>query len=63
MAERISFEDQITKNKIKSWILIAVVLVFFIALGYIIALVVDPSYFFIIMIVSIIFSLGYTLIS
>src|SRR5436190_1077402 len=61
--ERLSFEDQIAKNKIKSVLLIGVVFVFFIVLGYIIAQFFDPSYFLFIMIISIIFSLGYTLIS
>ena len=58
--ERISFHDQIQRNKIKSVILIGIIIVFFILLGYVIAILVDPSYFFIIMIISIIFSLAYT---
>jgi heat shock protein HtpX len=37
--------------------------VFFIILGYVISAILDPSYFFIIMIISIIFSLSYTVIS
>ena len=61
--QRLSFHDQIIRNKIKSFILIAVIFAFFIILGYIISLVLDPSYFFIIMIFAIIFSLSYTLIS
>lgn len=60
---RISFQDQITKNKIKSVILMVTIFIFFIIFGFIIALVLDPSYFFIVMIFSIIFSLSYTLIS
>lgn len=60
MKEKISFEDQITKNKVKSVILMAIIVVFFIVLGYAISFVLDPSYFFIIMIFSIIFSLVYT---
>ena len=63
MSERLSFEDQIARNKFKSVVLIAIIVVFFIVLGYVIALVLDPSYFFVIMIISIIFSLSYTLIS
>lgn len=63
MPQRISFQDQIQKNKLKSLLLIALVFIFFIILGYIIAIILDPSYFFIIMIFSIIFSLSYTLIS
>ncbi len=61
--QRLSFEDQITKNKLKSFVLVAVMFIFFIVLGYIISAVLDPSYFFIIMIISIVFSLSYILIS
>lgn len=61
MAERISFDDEIQKNKIKSFLLIAIVFVFFIILGYVISMVLDPSYFFIIMIFAVIFSLIYVL--
>ena len=63
MVQKISFRDEIKRNKIKSVILISIIFIFFIFLGYIIALVLNPSYFFIIMIVSIIFSLSYVLIS
>ncbi len=59
MPERISFEEQITRNKIKSFLLIAVIFAFFIALGYFISSILDPSYFFIIMIFASIFSLIY----
>lgn len=63
MAEKTSFHDEIQKNKIKSFVLIIVILIFFLVLGYIISAILDPSYFFIIMIISIIFSLSYILIS
>src|SRR3989344_4513731 len=63
MADKVSFHEHITRNKLKSFLLIVIIVAFFIVLGYIIALVLDPSYFFIIMIFSIIFSLGYVLIS
>ena len=63
MAQKISFRDEIKRNKIKSIVLISIIFIFFILLGYIIALVLNPSYFFIIMIISIIFSLSYVLIS
>lgn len=56
---RISFQDQIQRNKIKSVALIGIIFVFFILLGYIISMVLDPSYFFIIMIFATIFSLIY----
>ncbi|MEK6858951.1 MAG: M48 family metallopeptidase [Nanoarchaeota archaeon] len=61
--QRVSFEDQITKNKLKSVLLMTIVIAFFIVLGYVVAQLFDPSYFFIIMIISIIFSLGYTIFS
>ncbi len=63
MADKVSFHEHILKNKIKSFVLIGIILIFFIVLGYVIALVLDPSYFFIIMIFSIIFSIGYVLVS
>lgn len=58
-----SFYDQIRWNKIKSFILIFVIFIFFIILGFIISLILDPSYFFIVMIFATIFSLSYILIS
>ncbi len=63
MAQRLSFQDQIQKNKLKSIALMSIIIIFFIVLGYFISLILDPGYFFIIMIISIIFSLSYTLIS
>ena len=59
MTQKTSFEDQIQSNKIKSFLLIVTIFAFFLMLGYIIALVLDPGYFFIIMSFSIIFSLIY----
>ena len=41
----------------------AVIFIFFILLGFVISLALDPSYFFIIMIIATIFSLSYLLIS
>ena len=61
--KRLSFHEQIRKNKIKSVILIIIIFLGFIALGFIISLALDPSLFFIIMIISTIFSLGYILLS
>ena len=63
MAERLSFHTQIQKNKLKSVLLIIVIFIFFILLGYLISLALDPGYFFIIMIFATIFSLIYILIS
>ncbi|MBM3232467.1 M48 family metallopeptidase [Candidatus Pacearchaeota archaeon] len=61
--ERISFRDEISKNKIKSFLLMGFIIVIMIALGYVISMLFDPSYFFFVMILSIIISLSYTLIS
>ncbi|MBU2496942.1 MAG: M48 family metallopeptidase [Nanoarchaeota archaeon] len=63
MVERISFHDEIRNNQIKSFFLVIVIFFFFVLLGYVIALALDPGYFFIIMIFSIIFSLSYILIT
>src|SRR3989338_99076 len=59
MAERLSFEDQISRNKLKSFVLMVIIFIFFLILGYFISMIVDPSLFFIIMIFSIIISLIY----
>src|SRR3989344_1454129 len=61
--ERTSFYNEIKNNKIKSFFLIAIIFVFFLILGFVISLALDPSYFFIVMSFSTIFSLGYILIS
>ncbi|MEK6847334.1 MAG: M48 family metallopeptidase [Nanoarchaeota archaeon] len=63
MAERISFHDEIRRNKLKSIVLLMLIIVIFIAIGFVLTFVFDPSYFFFIMILSIIISLSYTLIS
>lgn len=63
MVERLHFEDQINRNKIKSVVLMFFIVVVIILFGYLISFALDPGYFFIIMIFSIIFSLSYTLIS
>lgn len=60
---RISFRDEINRNKIKSFLLMGFIILILIALGYVISMLFDPSYFFIIMVLSIIISLSYTLIS
>ena len=61
--DRLSFHDQIRNNKIKSLALIIVIFIFFLILGYIISIILDPGFFFIIMIISIVFSISYILIS
>lgn len=60
--ERIDFRDQIEKNKRNSFLLIFSIVLIIVAFGYIIANLFDESYFFIILIFSIIFSVFYPLI-
>ncbi|MDD5741609.1 MAG: M48 family metallopeptidase [Candidatus Nanoarchaeia archaeon] len=60
---RISFHDQISRNKWKSIFLIVIIFLVFLALGYFISLATDPGFFFIIMIASIVISILYILIS
>ena len=59
----IDFRDQISRNKAKSFFLIISVFVVMVALGYAISQAFNPGYFFGIMILSIIISLSYILIS
>lgn len=59
---RISFYDQIAANKRKSIFLMFCVIAVFIALAYVISKAASPGYFFVIMIVSVIFSTTYTII-
>ena len=61
--QRVDFRDQISKNKTKSFFLVAVVFIVLILLGYVISMAFDPSYFFFIMIIAIVFSILYTMIS
>lgn len=63
MVERLSFQDEISRNKFKSFLLMMIVFLIIIALGYIISYAVAPGYFFTIMIVATIFSLSYILVS
>jgi len=58
--EKISFFDQIERNKRNSYILIFFVFLVLIGMGYVFAQIYDPGLTFIILIFSIIFSLGYT---
>jgi heat shock protein HtpX len=61
--KRIYFDDQISRNKAKSFVLMAVVFAVLIVLGYVISFAFNPGYFFFIMVVSIIFSISYLLFS
>ena len=63
MKKRIDFRDQITRNKRKSVFLMFSVFVVLVLLGYVISLAFSPEYFFLIMIIAIIFSISYLLIS
>ena len=60
---RVDFHDQISNNKWKSFFLMAIIFIVFVLLGYVISFAFEPGFFFIIMIISIIFSLSYLLIS
>jgi heat shock protein HtpX len=61
MSDRISFHDQISRNKLKSFFLIIIIFIVFVALGAIIGLVMGPDYFLIIMILAIIISIIYVI--
>ncbi|MFH1500979.1 MAG: M48 family metallopeptidase [archaeon] len=61
MEKRVSFHDQIQRNKIKSVLLIISIVVFFIIVGFVISMALDPGYFFVIMIFSIIISMIYVI--
>jgi len=63
MNKRIDFRDQIKKNKYYSVFLMIGIFIVLVLLGYVISLAFDPGYFFVIMIISIIFSLSYILAS
>jgi heat shock protein HtpX len=58
--KHIDFRDQIKRNKIKSFFLVASISIFIVLLGYVISFAFSPEYFFTIMIIAIIFSLIYT---
>ncbi len=58
--KKIDFRDQISSNKRKSFFLMIVVAIVLVVLGYVISMAFAPEYFFLIMIIAIIFSLGYT---
>ncbi|MGD9276834.1 MAG: M48 family metallopeptidase [Candidatus Pacearchaeota archaeon] len=60
---RIDFRDQINRNKHKSIFLMIGVFIILVLFGYVISFAFDPGFFFFTMIISIIFSLSYILIS
>lgn len=62
-ARRIDFRDQASRNKWKSVFLMGIIFIVFIVFGYVISFAFDPGFFFIVMIISIVVSLGYIWIS
>lgn len=58
---KISFYDQIARNKRKSILLLISIFIIFIALGYAISFAFSPDYFFLIMVLAIIISISYIL--
>ena len=60
---RVDFRDQISKNKWKSFFLMIIIFVVFVLFGYVISMAFEPGFFFMIMIISIVFSISYILIS
>lgn len=63
MEQRLDFRDEIAKNKVKSVLLMMLIGVFIIILGFVISMFLDPTLFFFIMIISIIISILYLIIS
>ena len=61
--ERIDFRDQISGNKTKSFFLILIVIIFIVALGYVISRAFSPAYFSFIMIIASLFAILYVVIS
>ncbi|PIO08705.1 zinc metalloprotease HtpX [Candidatus Pacearchaeota archaeon CG10_big_fil_rev_8_21_14_0_10_34_12] len=60
---RVDFRDEISRNNLKSVLLMISIFIVFVLFGYVISFAFDPGFFFVIMIISIIFSLSYILIS
>ncbi|MEM2954815.1 MAG: M48 family metallopeptidase [Candidatus Nanoarchaeia archaeon] len=61
--DKLSFYEQIAKNKRKSFFLVIVVFVVLIAIGYAISYAFDPGYFFTVMIIATIISLLYVMLT
>ena len=59
MAGRISFHEQISRNKWKSFFLLFFIFLVFVIIGYIVGIVLGPDYFMIVMILAIIISISY----
>lgn len=63
MVQRISFHDQISSNKWKSFFLMTIIFIVLVLFGYVISFAFAPGFFFIIMVISIVISLSYIWIS
>jgi heat shock protein HtpX len=63
MVERVSFHDEIRRNKIKSFFLAIIIVVIFAVIGYVISQIYAPESLFFFLILAIIASILYTLIS
>jgi heat shock protein HtpX len=59
----VDFRDEISRNKLKSFFLMSIIFVVIVLFGWVISMAFEPGYFFLIMIISIIFSISYILIS
>ena len=59
MSDRISFHDQISRNKWKSVFLIVIIFLVLVVMGYVIGMALGPDYFAIIMIIAVVISIGY----
>jgi heat shock protein HtpX len=60
--ERINFQDQISRNKLKSFLLIFIIIVVFILIGFVISFAFSPGDFFVIMAFASIIAIIYVLI-
>ena len=58
---KVSFHDQISRNKWQSFLFVIIIFIILIVLGYVISFAFSPDYFFFIMILAIIISLVYVL--
>lgn len=61
--KKLSFYDQIARNKFKSVLLMIIVFVVIVAIGYLISLAFSPSYFFIIMAIASCIAILYVLLT
>ena len=60
---RVDFHDEISRNKRKSFFLMLIIFLVIVVLGYVISFAFEPEYFFFILIIAIIFSMSYILLS